>query len=530
MSKKPVVLMILDGYGESDIQDSNAVALAKTPVMDKLKAECPYQRGLASGMAVGLPDGQMGNSEVGHMNIGSGRIIYQDLTLITKFIQDGDFFKNEELLRAINNCKEKGSDLHLWGLLSDGGVHSHNSHLYAILEMCKKEGLENVYIHPFFDGRDTPPASGKDYLQELIDKTVEIGVGKVASMSGRYYAMDRDNNWDRIQKAYDSLVLGEGVKATDPIEAMQKSYDDGVTDEFVLPTVITDETGAPLSVVKEGDSVIFFNFRPDRAREITKAFCFSDEDIASQDGDASDSKCIKSLKRAKGFIPITYVCFKDYDETIPNKFVAFKKQEITNTFGEYLANKGLKQLRLAETEKYAHVTFFFNGGIEEPNKDEDRILVNSPAVATYDLQPEMSAPEVGEKLVAAIKSGEYDVIIINFANPDMVGHTGVLDAAIAAVETVDKCVGDAVEAVKEADGVLFICADHGNAEQMKNYETGEPHTAHTTNPVPFILYNYDENYTLKEGGKLCDIVPTLLEVMGMEQPAEMTGQSLLVRK
>ena len=530
MSKKPVVLMILDGYGESDIQDSNAVFLAKTPVMDKLKAECPYQRGFASGMAVGLPDGQMGNSEVGHMNMGSGRIIYQDLTLITKFIEDGDFFKNEELLRAINNCKEKGSDLHLWGLLSDGGVHSHNTHLYAILEMCKKEGFENVYIHPFFDGRDTPPASGKDYLQELIDKTKEIGVGKVASLSGRYYAMDRDNNWDRVQKAYDSLVTGEGNKATDPIEAMQKSYDDGVTDEFVIPTVITDENGEPISLVKEGDSVIFFNFRPDRAREITKAFCFTDEDIAKQDGDASDSKCIKSLKRAKGYIPVTYVCFKDYDESIPNKYVAFKKQEITNTFGEYLAKNGLKQLRLAETEKYAHVTFFFNGGLEEPNKDEDRILVNSPAVATYDLQPEMSAPEVGENLVKAIKSGEYDVIIINFANPDMVGHTGVLEAAIAAVEAVDKCVGDAVEAVKEMDGVLFICADHGNCEQMKNYETGEPHTAHTTNPVPFILYNYDENYTLKEGGKLCDIVPTLLEIMGLPQPEEMTGHSLLVRK
>ena len=530
MSKKPVVLMILDGYGESDIQDSNAVYMAKTPVMDKLKAECPYKRGFASGMAVGLPDGQMGNSEVGHMNMGSGRIIYQDLTLITKFIEDGDFFKNEELLHAINNCKENNSDLHLWGLLSDGGVHSHNTHLYAILELCKKEGFENVYIHPFFDGRDTPPASGKDYLQELVDKTKEIGVGKVASLSGRYYAMDRDNNWDRIQKAYDSLVTGEGIKATDPVQAMQDSYDNGVTDEFVIPTVITDESGAPLSVVKENDSVIFFNFRPDRAREITKAFCFTDEDIAAQPGDADDTKCIKFLKRANGYMPLTYVCFKDYDETIPNKFVAFKKQEITNTFGEYLAKKGLKQLRLAETEKYAHVTFFFNGGIEEPNKGENRILVNSPAVATYDLQPEMSAPEVCDNLVKAIKSDEYDVIIINFANPDMVGHTGVLEAAIAAVETVDQCVGKAVEAVKEVDGVLFICADHGNCEQMKNYETGEPHTAHTTNPVPFILYNYDEAYTLKEGGKLCDIVPTLLEVMGLEQPAEMTGQSLLVKK
>ncbi|MBR3537838.1 MAG: 2,3-bisphosphoglycerate-independent phosphoglycerate mutase [Eubacterium sp.] len=528
--RKPVVLMVLDGFGLSDIKEANAVYMAKTPNIDRLEAECPFVPGLASGMAVGLPDGQMGNSEVGHMNIGSGRIIYQDLTLITKLIEDGDFFRNEELLRAIENCKEHNSDLHLWGLLSDGGVHSHNTHLYAILELCKKEGLERVYLHPFFDGRDTPPASGKDYLQELVDKAAEIGVGKVASLSGRYYAMDRDNNWDRIQKAYDSLVLGEGVKETDPIEAMQHSYDNGVTDEFVLPTVITDETGNPVSVVKPNDSVIFFNFRPDRAREITKAFCFTDENIAEQPGDADDTKCIKYLKRANGFMPLTYVCFKDYDETIPNKYVAFKKQEITNTFGKYLADLGLRQLRLAETEKYAHVTFFFNGGLEEPNDGEDRILVNSPAVATYDLQPEMSAPEVSKKLNAAIRSNEYDVIIINFANPDMVGHTGVLSAAIAAVEKVDECVGSAAEAVKEMGGVLFICADHGNCEQMLNYETGAPHTAHTTNPVPFILYNYDPAYTLREGGKLCDIIPTLLEIMELPQPKEMTGQSLLVRK
>jgi 2,3-bisphosphoglycerate-independent phosphoglycerate mutase len=530
MKQKPVVLMILDGYGLSDNHEANAVYMAKTPVMDKLMAEAPFQKGNASGLFVGLPDGQMGNSEVGHMNMGGGRIIYQDLTLITKYIQDGVFFENEELLRAINNCKEKNSDLHLWGLLSDGGVHSHNTHLYALLEMCKKEGLENVYIHPFFDGRDTPPASGKGYLQALVDKAAEIGVGKVASLSGRYYAMDRDNNWDRIQKAYDSLVLGEGIKATYCIQAMQESYDNGVTDEFIVPTVITDEAGKPLSLVKPGDSVIFFNFRPDRAREITKAFCFTDEDIAKQPGKETSSKSIKSLKRANGYMPLTYVCFKDYDETIPNKYVAFKKVAITNTFGEYLAANGLKQLRLAETEKYAHVTFFFNGGIEEPNKDEDRILVPSPAVATYDLKPEMSAPEVSEKLDAAIRGGKYDVIVINFANPDMVGHTGVLEAAIKAVEKVDECVGKACEAVKEVGGVLFICADHGNAEQMINYETGAPHTAHTTNPVPFILYNYDEAYTLKEGGRLCDIVPTLLEVMGMEQPKEMTGESLLIKK
>ena len=342
--------------------------------------------------------------------------------------------------------------------------------------------------------------------------------------------MDRDNNWDRVQKAYDSLVTGEGNKATDPIKAMQESYDNGVTDEFVIPTVITDENGAPLSVVKPNDSVIFFNFRPDRAREITKAFCFSDEDIAAQPGDASDSKSIKSLKRANGYMPLTFVCFKDYDETIPNKKVAFKKMEIKNTFGEYLAANGLRQLRIAETEKYAHVTFFFNGGVEEPNKDEIRTLVNSPAVATYDLQPEMSAPEVCEKLVAAINRDEFDVIVINFANPDMVGHTGVLSAAIAAVERIDQCVGAVCDAVKEKNGVMFLCADHGNAEQMVDYVTGNPHTAHTTNPVPFILYNYDENYTLKEGGRLCDIAPTLLEVMGLPKPEEMTGESLLVKK
>ena len=513
MRKKPVVLMILDGYGLSDIKEANAVAMGKTPVMEKLMAECPFVKGNASGMAVGLPDGQMGNSEVGHMNMGAGRIIYQDLTKITKMIQDGDFFTNPELNKAIDNCIEKGSDLHLWGLLSDGGVHSHNTHLYAILELCKKKNFDKVFIHPFFDGRDTPPASGKDYLVELIEKTKEIGVGTVASLSGRYYAMDRDNRWDRVEKAYKSLVTGEGIQTEDPVEAMQKSYDEGVTDEFVVPTVIVKD-GKPISLVKENDSVIFFNFRPDRAREITRAFC--DDEFTG-------------FERPFGRIPVTYVCFKDYDETIANKEVAFKKEEITNTFGEYLAKNGLKQLRLAETEKYAHVTFFFNGGIEEPNKDEDRILVKSPAVATYDLQPEMSAPEVSTKLNEAIRSGKYDVIIINFANPDMVGHTGVIPAAVSAVETVDQCVGTAVEAVKETDGVLFICADHGNCEQMVDYETGNPHTAHTTNPVPFILFNYDDSVKLREGGCLADIVPTLLEIMELPQPAEMTGKSLIVR-
>ena len=512
MSKKPVVLMVLDGYGLSSNPEGNAIAMAQTPVMDKLMKECPFVEGQASGMAVGLPDGQMGNSEVGHMNIGAGRIIYQDLTRITKAIDDGDFFQNEVLLQAMENCKKNNSDLHLWGLLSDGGVHSHITHLYGLLEMAKKNGLSNVYVHAFLDGRDTPPASGKSFVEALQQKMDEIGVGKIASLSGRYYAMDRDNNWDRVEKAYNSLVKGEGVQATDAVQAMADSYANDVTDEFVLPTVIV-ENGAPLSVVKPNDSVIFFNFRPDRAREMTRAFC--DDKFTGFD---------------RQFLPLTFVCFKDYDETIPNKLIAFQKEEITNTFGEFLAANGLKQLRLAETEKYAHVTFFFNGGVEDPNVDEFRLLVNSPKdVATYDLKPEMSAPEVGMDLVEAIKSDKYDVIVINFANPDMVGHTGVQEAAIKAIEAVDECVGRTVEALKEVDGQMFLCADHGNAEQLIDEETGAPFTAHTTNPVPFILINADPAYKLREGGCLADIAPTLIELMGMEQPAEMTGKSLLVK-
>lgn len=505
--------MVLDGYGLNDKTEGNAIAMADTPVMDKLMVEYPFVKGNASGMAVGLPEGQMGNSEVGHMNIGAGRIIYQDLTRITKDIEDGTFFENKVLLQAMDNCKKNNSDLHLWGLLSDGGVHSHNSHLYGLLEMAKKNGLEKVYVHAFLDGRDTPPASGKDYVAELEAKMKEIGVGKVASLSGRYYAMDRDNNWDRVKMAYDSLVTGEGVKATDAVQAMADSYANDKTDEFVLPTVITDEKGEPLSLVKNGDSVIFFNFRPDRARELTRAFC--------------DDK-FEGFERE--FLDTTFVCFKDYDETIPNKLIAFEKEEIKNTFGEFLAANGKKQLRLAETEKYAHVTFFFNGGVEDPNTDEFRLLVNSPKdVATYDLKPEMSAPEVGMDLVEAIKSDKYDVIIINFANPDMVGHTGVIPAAVKAVERVDSLVGEAVQAVKDVDGVLFICADHGNAEKMVDYETGAPHTAHTTNPVPFILVNADPSWKLREGGCLADIAPTLIEVMGLEQPKEMTGKSLIIK-
>ncbi|MBQ8592112.1 MAG: 2,3-bisphosphoglycerate-independent phosphoglycerate mutase [Lachnospiraceae bacterium] len=513
MSKKPTVLMILDGYGLNAKTEGNAVAEAKTPVMDKLMAECPFVKGNASGMAVGLPDGQMGNSEVGHLNMGAGRIVYQELTRITKEIQDGTFFENPALLNAVNNCKENDSALHMFGLLSDGGVHSHNTHLYGLLELAKRNGLEKVYVHCFLDGRDTPPASGKEFAEQLDAKMQEIGVGEIASVMGRYYAMDRDNNYDRVKLAYDALTKGEGQTAVSGPEGIQVSYDKDETDEFVKPTVVVKD-GAPVATIKAKDSVIFFNFRPDRAREITRAFC--DDDFKGFDrGDRVDIK---------------YVCFSDYDPTIPNKEVAFHKIAVTNTFGEWLAANDMTQARIAETEKYAHVTFFFNGGVEEPNKGEDRILVNSPKVATYDLKPEMSAYEVCDKLVEAIKSDKYDVVIINFANPDMVGHTGVEAAAIKAVEAVDECVGKAVDAVKEMDGTMFICADHGNAEQLVDYETGAPFTAHTTNEVPFILVNYDEAYTLREGGCLADIVPTLIEIMGKEQPVEMTGKSLLIKK
>ncbi len=514
MSKKPVVLMILDGYGLNDTKEHNAVAEAKTPVMDKLMAEYPFVKGNASGMAVGLPDGQMGNSEVGHLNMGAGRIVYQELTRITKEIHDGTFFENKALMDAVNNCKKNDSSLHFFGLLSDGGVHSHNTHLYGLLELAKRNGLEKVYVHCFLDGRDTPPESGKGYAEDLEAEMAKIGVGKIASVTGRYYAMDRDNNYDRVQKAYIALTKGEGLTAESGPAGIQASYDREETDEFVKPTVVV-ENGAPVATIQDGDSVIFFNFRPDRAREITRSFC--DDDF-------------KGFERGKR-LDLTYVCFSDYDPTIPNKEVAFEKIAVTNTFGEWLAANGMKQARIAETEKYAHVTFFFNGGVEKPNEGEDRILVNSPKeVATYDLKPEMSAYEVCDRLCEAITGGKYDVVIINFANPDMVGHTGVEEAAIKAVEAVDACVGRAVDAVKSVDGVLFICADHGNAEQLVDYETGAPFTAHTTNQVPFILVNYDEKYTLREGGCLADIVPTLIQIMGEEQPAEMTGKSLLMEK
>ena len=514
MSKKTTVLMILDGFGLNDVKEHNAVYEANTPNIDKLMKEYPCVKGLASGMAVGLPDGQMGNSEVGHLNMGAGRIVYQELTRITKEISDGTFFENEALLTAINNCKRKDSALHLFGLLSDGGVHSHITHLYGLLELAKRNGLSKVYVHCFLDGRDTPPASGAEYIEQLQSKMREIGVGEIASIMGRYYAMDRDNNYDRVKLAYVAMTQGEGLKAANAAEAIQASYDRDETDEFVKPTVIVNG-GVPVGTINDGDSVVFFNFRPDRAREITHSFC-DDE--------------FRSFKRDDR-LDIVYVCFSDYDSLIENKLVAFHKIAVTNTFGEYLAANNMTQARIAETEKYAHVTFFFNGGVEEPNEGEERILVKSPKdVATYDLKPEMSAYEVCDRLCESIESGKYDVIIINFANPDMVGHTGVEEAAVKACEAVDECVGRAYESLMKVDGTMFICADHGNAEQLVDYETGAPFTAHTTNPVPFILVNYNNEYTLREGGCLADIVPTLIETMGMEQPKEMTGKSLLIKK
>mgnify|MGYP001321742513 CR=1 FL=1 len=511
--KKPTVLMILDGFGLNPDPDpeGNAVAQANIAHIRGLMQQYPFVKGYASGLAVGLPDGQMGNSEVGHLNMGAGRIVYQDLTKITKSIEDGDFFANKALLAACEHVKANHSTLHLMGLLSDGGVHSHNSHVYALLELARRQQIPDVAVHCFMDGRDTPPTSGIEYLRELESRMKELGTGRIATVTGRYYAMDRDNRWDRVQKAYRGLTEGEGHRAADPLQALQASYDAGVTDEFVEPVVCTQADGSPAALVSRGDAVIFFNFRPDRAREITRAFL--DDDF-------------RGFPRKK-IGDLVYTCFTDYDATIEGKLVAFNKEEPVNTLGAWVSSLGLSQLRLAETEKYAHVTFFFNGGVEVPNPGEDRILVPSPKVATYDLQPEMSAPAVGDKLVEAIESRKYDLIIVNFANPDMVGHTGVLSAAVKALETVDVQVGRAVEAAVRVNGQIFLCADHGNCEQMLDRETGEPFTAHTTNPVPFILINADPRYHLRENGKLCDIAPTLLALMGLPQPAEMTGRSLL---
>lgn len=508
--KKTNVLCIMDGFGYNASEYGNAVASAKKPNLDMLMEKYPFTYIGASGLDVGLPDGQMGNSEVGHTNMGAGRVVYQELTRITKSIQDGDFFENEALKAAVQNAIDNDSALHLMGLMSNGGVHSHNTHIWAIVELAKRMGLEKVYLHCIMDGRDVPPTSGKDFVAEAIEKMNEIGVGKVATVVGRYYAMDRDNNWDRVKKAYDALVFGEGIKAECPVKAIEESYEtidsDGknLTDEFILPTVCLENEGR----ISDKDSVVFFNFRPDRAREITRTFV--DDEFTGFDRTRLD---------------VHYVCMTQYDATMPNVDVAFKPQSLANTFGEYLAKNDMTQLRIAETEKYAHVTFFFNGGVEAVNEGEDRILIPSPKVATYDLQPEMSAYLVSEKLDEAVRSGKYDVVIVNFANCDMVGHTGVFDAAVAAVEAVDKCVGSLYEAVMENGGTLFITADHGNADQMMEPD-GSPFTAHTTNIVPFIVCNCGD-VELREGGKLSDIVPTMLKVMNLPQPEEMTGESII---
>ena len=506
MSKKLTMLMILDGYGINENKKGNAIAIANTPVMDKLIKQNPNTIIKTSGLDVGLPEGQMGNSEVGHTNIGAGRIVYQELTRITKSIEDGDFFSIPELVQAIDNCKKNKTKLHIMGLLSDGGVHSHIRHLYAILELAKRKDFEDVYVHCFLDGRDTPPASAENYITQLEKKMAEKGVGKIASITGRFYAMDRDKRWARVQKAYDALVNGIGEKAATAQMAIEDSYQKEIFDEFVLPTLICNGD-EPIATIGEKDSVIFFNFRPDRAREITRA-------LVDENFDAFETKKLN----------LFYVCFTNYDDTIPNVQIAFKKDELKNTFGEVVSKHNLTQLRIAETEKYAHVTFFFNGGEEKQYKGEERILIPSPKVETYDMQPEMSAYEVTDKVVEAIKEQKYDTIILNYANSDMVGHTGNLNAAVKAVEAVDECVGRVVEAIEEVGGVLLITADHGNSEQMIDYKTGEPHTAHTTNPVPLVLVGMDAKL---RPGRLADLAPTMLKIMGIEKPEEMTGESLI---
>lgn len=502
--KKPLALIILDGFGNNNAEYGNAIFAAKKPNIDRFMSEGVVTQIGASGLDVGLPDGQMGNSEVGHTNIGAGRVVYQELTRITKAIRDGDFFQNPALVDAMDNCRANQTALHLMGLLSDGGVHSHNEHLYGLLTMAKKFGIEKVYVHCFMDGRDVPPSSGKDFIEQLQAKMKEIGIGEIASVMGRYYAMDRDNRWDRVEKAYNVMALGEGNQNPCAVDTMTKSYEAGVTDEFVDPTVCV-----PDGHIKQGDSVVFFNFRPDRAREITR--CFVDDTF-------------EGFVRKNGRTDVQFVCMTQYDVTMPNVQVAFKPQSLTNTFGEYLSKNGLTQLRIAETEKYAHVTFFFNGGVEATFPGEDRALINSPKVATYDLQPEMSAYEVCDEVVKRIESDQYDVIILNYANCDMVGHTGVFDAAKTAVEAVDTCVGRTVDAVLAKGGVAMITADHGNADQM--YEPdGSPFTAHTTNPVPFVVVGMD--CKLREHGKLADIAPTMLEILDLPKPAEMDGESII---
>ena len=502
----PVALIIMDGYGNGNPQDANnAIQIANTPVIDGLMAKYPTSQLNASGEYVGLPDGQMGNSEVGHTNIGAGRIIYQELTRITKAIKDGDFFKNETLLSVAATTKANGGALHLMGLVSPGGVHSHSNHLYGLLQFAKDQGIAKVYVHAFLDGRDVAPSSAAEYIAALEDKIAEIGIGEIATVSGRYYAMDRDKRWDRVQKAYEVIAVGKGVAAETAGKAVAASYEAAVTDEFVVPAVIGDYKG-----MKDGDGAIFFNFRPDRARELTHAF--------------TDTEFEGFQRQA---IKLAFATMTQYEEGM-NVKVAYPPQTINNTLGSIIAQKGMTQLRIAETEKYAHVTFFFNGGVEEPYQGEDRILVPSPKVATYDLQPEMSAIEVTDKVVEAIKSNKYDFIILNYANGDMVGHTGVIPAAVKAVETVDTCVGRFVEAIQEVGGVVCITADHGNADQMVDPVTKEPFTAHTTNPVPFIVVS-DKVAEVAEGA-LCDIAPTLLTLAGVEIPAEMTGKNLVTLK
>ena len=503
--KQPLALIILDGFGCREETKGNAIAAARTPHLDHLMASCPHTRIGASGMDVGLPDGQMGNSEVGHTNIGAGRIVYQELTRITKSFDEGEALGNPALTAAMENARRPGQALHLMGLLSDGGVHSHIRHLYGLMEMARRFAVERVYLHCFMDGRDVPPTSGIEFIAALQQKIKELGLGQIATVSGRYYAMDRDNRWERVKLAYDAIVNGEGNKDPDPVAVMQKSYDAGVTDEFIVPTVVTEGAG-----IKAGDSVIFFNFRPDRARELTRTLV--DPDFAG-------------FERGKGFFPLTYICMTQYDATMPNVEVAYRPESLANTLGEYLSRLGKTQLRIAETEKYAHVTFFFNGGVEAPYEGEDRVLIPSPKVATYDLQPEMSAYAVTDEAVRRIESGRYDVIILNYANCDMVGHTGVFEAAVKAVEAVDTCLGRLLAALEKAGGRAFLTADHGNADQMAD-ENGAPFTAHTTNPVPFVAIGFGD-IKLRSGGRLADIAPTMLQAMGLPQPEEMTGRSLL---
>ena len=503
-------LLIMDGFGVNAPSPSNAISVAGTPNLDRLKAEYSYTAIGASGLDVGLPDGQMGNSEVGHTNIGAGRVVYQMLVKISKDIEDGVFFKNAALVKAMEDCKAKSSALHLIGLLSPGGVHSHQKHLYGLLRMAKLHGLDKVYVHALLDGRDEPPASAAGFMRELVDEQKAIGVGRVATVMGRFYAMDRDFAWDRVEKAYAAMVYGEGAHAADPVKCIEDSYAAGVTDEFVLPTII--DGARP---IQADDSVVFFNFRPDRARQITRAFV---------------DPAFDGFERKKGFFPLTYVCMTQYDATMPNVLVAYPPEALTMTMGEYLAKLGKTQLRIAETQKYAHVTFFFNGGEERTFEGEDRILVPSPTVATFDMKPEMSAYEVTDAVINEINAEKYDVIILNYANCDMVGHTGVMEAAVKAVKTVDECIGRVVDAILAKGGKAIITADHGNADQMVDPQTGEPFTAHTTNPVPVIVVDpQHKKYALRSGGRLADLCPTMLDMMGLPKPAEMTGESLIER-